>query len=143
MDTQTISMYEACLLHSRADRNLRSLVADQLEPFDVTMMEWLVLGVVRACTGIGMSMSAIAKELSITLPQLTPLVQELIKKAYITQQFDLNDQRTRYVSTTKKGLQVLEQIEQATEQAMRTWASSLPREDIRTYIRTVRFLAKG
>jgi hypothetical protein len=72
-ESEEITMYQACLLHSRADRALRLVIARQLDQFNVTMMEWLLMGAVSSGPKDGMTMSAVAAALDVTLPQVTAL----------------------------------------------------------------------
>lgn len=98
-----MNMYDICLLHARSDRALRSAIAARLEESRITMMEWLLLGVVSAGPEKGSSMSDIAKALHVTLPQVTALVNKLLPLKLIRQKSASIDRRSRLVSLTSKG----------------------------------------
>lgn len=141
VEDSPITMYEACLLHARADRALRTVVAKQLESFKVTMMEWLLLGVVCNGPDKGLSMSTVAKSLDVTLPQVTALVSNLVKQRLAKQKTQSHDRRSRHVVATNRGRALLEDIEEAVTRAMKEWLNDIPREKLATYLDTVRILA--
>lgn len=134
-------MYETCLQHARADRALRGIVADELEGFKVTMMEWLLLGVVCSGSDKGQSMSSIAKTLDVTLPQVTALVTNLVKHKLVKQKTQAQDRRSRHVVPTNKGRLLLTDMEDAINVSMKRWLSDIPQENLKIYLKTVKALA--
>lgn len=139
--SEPINMYEACLLHARADRAMRGVVAHQLEGFKVTMMEWLLLGVVCAGPDKGLSMSGVAKELDVTLPQVTALVTSLVKLRLVKQKTQSHDRRSRHVIATQRGRLMLLDMETQIAKAMREWLEDIPQDELDTYFHVVRHLA--
>lgn len=136
------SMYELCLMHARADRAMRVVVNDQLEPGRITMMEWLALGVVSNGPQQGLSMTRIANTLNVTLPQVTALINGLVKLRLIKQKVLDSDRRGRQVIITLKGKRILAKLEGNIAAAMRQWSKDIPKDQLYTYIQTVRELAK-
>lgn len=140
-DIQNITMYEALLLHSRADRALRMVVAKQLERSNVTMMEWLLMGTVQQGPKEGMTMSAVASALDVTLPQVTALTANLTKLKLIKQKVSRQDRRSRRLVGTSAGNKLLSTVEEEVEKAMREWVGDIPSEQWREYLKTVEVLA--
>lgn len=138
---QPITMYEACLLHSRADRALRVVVSRQLERFSVTMMEWLLIGVVGDGPKEGVTMSAVASTLDVTLPQVTALTASLTKSKLLKQKIGRQDRRSRRLICTTAGKRLLEEIEQATNTALDEWLTDIPTEQLQSYFKTLELLA--
>lgn len=134
-------MHEICLLHARSDRALRALVAEQLAKSNITMMEWLLLGVVSGGSGQGMTMSEIAKELHVTLPQVTALVNKLLPLKLIKQKTASNDRRSRRVTATSKGQSSLEDSNKLLDEAMGDWVGGIPTQQLQSYTRTLKQLA--
>ncbi len=137
----SITMYQALLLHSRADRALRLVVARQLERFNVTMMEWLLMGTVQNGPNEGMTMSAVASALDVTLPQVTALTANLTKLKLIKQKVSRQDRRSRRLVGTSTGKRQLGVIEEELEKAMRDWVGDVPKEQWQIYLKTVEVLA--
>ena len=143
MEQSTLpSMYDLCLMHARADRAMRVVINEQLEPYNITMMEWLALGVVFGGPKRGLSMTRVATTLNVTLPQVTALITSLVKWKLIKQRVLDTDRRGRQVIITLKGKRALSKIEGDISRAMREWSKDIPREQLRTYIATISQLAK-
>jgi amicyanin len=134
-------MYELCLMHARADRAMRSVVARQLDTHQLTMMEWLALAVIARGPKKGLSMSAVAQTLDVTLPQVTALVAGLTEANYVRQRVLPSDRRGRQVMTTLRGRRLLVKLEAVIASAIRDWTSEVPPEQLRTYFKTVHQLA--
>lgn len=139
MDLSKITMYDACLLHSRAERVLKSLVSKHLETFKVTRMEWLLLASVEQPSKAthGHTMGELAALLDIRLSQVTALVTTMHEASLITQKVSQKDRRTRYVRITPKGSKVLEKVELSMRQALGEWLRDIPRAQLATYLQTV------
>ena len=132
-----MNMYEICLLHARSDRAMRALIADRLEGLNITMMEWLLLGVVTRGKASGLSMSEIASTLQVTLPQVTALVNKLLPLKLIKQKSASNDRRSRVVTVTSKGQLSLEDANRALDGAMKQWIGDVPKEQLQMYLATL------
>lgn len=103
-----MNMYDICLLHARSDRALRAAIATKLEASRITMMEWLLLGIIADGPEKGCNMSEIARALHVTLPQVTALVNKLMPLKLVKQKSASTDRRSRLVSLTSKGRLVYE-----------------------------------
>jgi DNA-binding MarR family transcriptional regulator len=134
-------MYEKCLLLARADRATRSLIGQQLERYHLTMMEWLLLGVVCKGPPEGLSMSAVAQALDVTLPQVTALANKLMALKMIKQKTQTNDRRSRHVRATGKGQNVLDDVEETLDATFNEWLSDIPSDQLKSYMDTVTWLA--
>lgn len=131
------SMYEICLLHSRADRALRTVVATQLELFNLTMMQWLLLGVVGSGPKQGMSMTEIAEAMGVTLPQVTALMSDLAKMRLVKLKTQKTDRRSRRAQLTQKGVELFEKIEQKMAETKETWLDIVPADQQEAYLATL------
>lgn len=134
-------MHELCLMHARVDRDLRSVVSKQLEPFNITVMEWLVLGVLSTAPKNGLSMSSISIELDVTLPQVTALVTNLTEHKFTKQKVLLSDRRGRQVMLTLKGRRTVVKLEGIVTPIIRQWSKDIEIEQFRLYLDTVNMLA--
>lgn len=139
MHLSKLTMYEACLLHSRSERVLKGLVSKILEDWDLTRMEWLLLAAADTTPkhAMGHTMGELAATLDIKMSQVTALMSKMSEARLISQQVSNEDRRTRYVKTTRRGRKLLEQIEKSMRQAMREWLGSIPRQRLATYLQTV------
>lgn len=136
------SMYELCLNHARADRAMRSLVADRLAKSRLSIMEWLALNIIAAGPKQGISMSQIAGSLDVTLPQVTALVSTLTKLRFVKQKILVKDRRGRQVIVTIRGRRTLLRLESNMSEAMDLWLQDIPKAKAETYLQVVADLAK-
>lgn len=142
MNLSGITMYEACLLHSRAERVLKGLVSKQLENWDITRMEWLLLATVSEPSKVpaGHTMGEVAHILDVRLSQLTALSGRMSESKLLAQAVAKHDRRTRYLKITQKGTKFLNDIEGDMRNAMREWLAGIPREQLANYMQTVKEL---
>lgn len=136
-----MNMFNICLLHSKADRALRMAVARELEPYGITMMQWLLLSTVNRSTG-GMRMSELAAALDVTMPQITALMNDLVERKLAKQKINSTDRRSRRLMVTSLGKRQLEQLEPAVDEGMKKWLRDIPAADLKGYFATVRALAE-
>ncbi len=135
-------MYELCLNHARADRAMRSLVADRLSKSRLSIMEWLALNVIAAGPKQGVSMSQIANSLDVTLPQVTALVSTLTKLRFVKQKILIKDRRGRQVIVTIRGRRTLLRLESDVSEAMNDWLQDIPKTKSEIYLQVLADLAK-
>jgi DNA-binding MarR family transcriptional regulator len=137
-----MNMYEICLLHARSDRALRSKIASLLEESQITMMEWLLLGVVAEGPGKGSTMSEIAKSLHVTLPQVTALVNKLLPLKLVKQKSANSDRRSRLVSLTSKGQLVFDENNKIMDAAQQTFFHDASEQDLESYSQILTHLSE-
>lgn len=138
-----MNMYEICLLHAQSDRALRAMIAERLSGMNITMMEWLLLGVVSRGKNSGLTMSEIAEALRVTLPQVTALVNKLLPLKLIKQKSASTDRRSRVVTITSKGQLTLDDASSALDKAMDEWFEGLSAEQREAYVVVLKRLASS
>lgn len=140
-DLSSITMYHACLVHARADRVLRTLVNNQLDNFQITMMEWLLLGVIDEGPKDGITLSKIAEALDVSQPQVTALMDKVIDQKLVRQKIHKHDRRSRTAVLTIKGKRLLEKIEATVSAFMKEWVSEVPKNELESYAKIVMRIA--
>lgn len=137
------TMYQACLMHSRAERVLKTIVAKHLKNYKITRMEWVVLATLDSNTGAsGYSMSALSQILDVKLSQLTILTSGISDAGLAKQVSPPNDKRTKLISATPKGSKLIDSIEKSMRSAMSEWLRDIPRDDLKAYMKTLDMLGK-
>lgn len=136
-----MKMYEICLLHAQSDRALRAMIAERLNGMNITMMEWLLLGVVSQGKSTGLTMSEIAEALHVTLPQVTALVNKLLPLKLIKQKSASTDRRSRVVTITSKGQLTLDDANSTLDKAKDEWFEGLAVEQRDSYAEVLRRFA--
>lgn len=104
----------------QSERVFRVALASALHSHHVTVMEWLLLGVVGRSEGRSVCMSAAAEALGVTLPQITALAAHLLDNKLVRQKVYGGDKRGRQLELTGKGMNVLEDAEESVVEALST-----------------------
>jgi len=139
-----ISMYQACLMHSRAERVLKTIVAKHLKSFEITRMEWIVVATLDSNKrAAGYTMSELSEVLDIKLSQLTILTSGVVALGMAKQVTSPNDKRTKLVTITPKGKKLIDKIEKSMRQALREWLSDIPRDQLTSYMQTLKLLGEA
>lgn len=99
------------------------------------------MGVVQSGPKEGMTMSAVAASLDVTLPQVTALTARLTKLKMLKQKVSRQDRRSRRLVVTSSGKKLLSEIEGEVDKAMKEWAADIPEEQLNTYLDTLEILA--
>ena len=70
--------------------------------------------------------------LSITKPQMTALIEKLIKMGYVNRTNDQNDRRKIYISATEKGSLITSKINEAVDNHIDTFLLKLSQNELET-----------
>lgn len=128
-----IDLFELSLLQTRASRNLRLPINRRLEEYNLTMMEWLVLSVAATGKTNGLSMTAVATALDVTMPQVTALCNKLVKMRLLRQKTQANDRRSRHIILTAKGRSTLDNVNATLGSVRQELDKQLGSKDLATY----------
>lgn len=142
MDLSKLTMYEACLLHSRSERVLKGMVSKRLEDWQITRMEWILLATVNSQPKVatGHTMSELASALDVRMSQVTALMTKMVESKLLEQRNSVQDRRTRYVSITKRGTKLLADIEADMRSAMRIWLGKIDKQELAVYMSVIQKL---
>ncbi len=89
------------------DLEEQAIITDEFQ--DITNNDMHVIQAIG--TGEPKNMSAIAKELSVTVGTLTIAMNSLVKKGYVTRERGKEDRRVVYISLSEKGRRAYEHHE--------------------------------
>ena len=92
--------------------------------------------------GIGepKNMSAIARELSVTMGTLTIAMNSLVKKGYVIRQRGKADRRVVYISLSEKGTKAYHRHKDFHEQMVKSAVKELTEEELKAIIKALRSL---
>jgi MarR family transcriptional regulator, transcriptional regulator for hemolysin len=108
-------VFEVFLAYTLSDRLLRSRIGECLSDFELTPTEWLLLEMVCRSGKSGLTMGQIAERMGVSLPQVTALIKTATKDNLIKQDVPEYDKRSRVLKCTKKGVNMIEKINQVLE----------------------------
>lgn len=141
MDLRELTTYEACILHARAHRVLREFVARQLEGYNLTVMEWVLLGVISESKP-GVSPSALCERLDVSMPLITRMATNLQSHGYVDRKEHQEDKRQSVIIPSAKGLELAELVEAQIKVEMRKMLKDFSPSEILGYVRTMKQLAE-
>jgi len=116
--------YEVGIAHMLLTRKMSNLRNTILEPYQLSSVEWFVMGIVlsRSADG-GIRITDLAVLFDVKTTYITAIVNKLKALGYVSAVADSTDARVRLVVITKKGTKAAEAIEvkiqDAAEKALR------------------------
>lgn len=130
-----VTTYQSGVVQSAAIRKLNRFTGEFLEEYDLTTMEWFIIGTVYDAGKKGISLTNLKQKLGTTMPFITTSVNTLLKKGVLTKSADKNDARTKIVAITPSYQPTCIEIEKYLRTKMRElFYSNITPEELRTYV---------
>lgn len=145
-DISQISTYESGVVQSAAHRQTMKVKTDFLSQYDLTGMQWFVLGFVYEAGNDGISLTNLRSILDTTMPFITNTINTLEDKGYIHKTTSKSDNRIKIATLNQKRRELVEEIETGLREALRTelyTRDGISREELQTYIRVIYKLAQN
>ena len=117
----------------KAHRRTKEVIATALEPFNLTLTEWLLLAAVQDAQSKILS-SQLAQELQVSAPLVSRFVNQLDNKGYLKSEVSNDDKREKNIQLSPKGSAVLDDSEPAVREALRQWLAPVAHEHVEIYI---------
>jgi MarR family 2-MHQ and catechol resistance regulon transcriptional repressor len=127
--------YEAAMRQSQAFRALSIFLTAELKQFDLSLSEWKLLGHLSETNE--MTPSEIAILLNVKLPISTRILKSLVLKKCIVRRISHKDNRVIHAHITKKGKNLVNEVEKHLRQEMKNFLSDIDRQDLETYLKVV------
>ena len=137
MDTyETLNSILVNLFRDVMDLEQRAIITSEYH--DITNNDMHVIEAV----GLGepKNMSAIAKELSVTVGTLTIAMNSLVKKGYVNRERSSEDRRVVYISLSEKGQKAFEHHENFHKQMIQGVMNELDRQELEVLVKTLKHL---
>lgn len=135
--TIELKTYQAGLLQSKAYRRLKSFMADSLSQYDLTMMEWALLGYIYEAGNSGARTSNLAGEFDVEASLMTNMVNSMERRRLVKRVVDPEDKRAKLVAVTEVGSALVVEVEQKLRISMRQWLKSVNRRHLHSYIKVL------
>lgn len=138
----TITTYQAGAAQAFAHRKLQKICDDILRPFNITKMQWLIIGNVLDTQKEGIRVSDLAEKLGTTMGYLTNSINLLESRGILLRQNNTADTRSKLIVVTDSFVPECKKIEATLRAGLRKtiYANIDPRE-FRTYIKVLNELA--
>lgn len=125
--------YSIMLAKIRAFRATKDVIAQSLSDYDVTIMQWLLLGFMDKNNGKSTA-KEVAHELNVSMPFITRMTKVMESKGFIQINPLKEDKRIKILSLTSKGERLVVDSEPVVRQALKDWLSAIPSDDVKVYI---------
>ena len=133
--------YRAALLQAKAYRILKQRSAKILAPFDVSTVEWALLGLLADHASF--RSLEMARELGVEAPFVTVMTARLSEKGLIEIKKDPEDNRVKILSLTKKGASFLAQTEKEIRADVHIILPKVSARDILGYLTVLELIVKS
>ncbi len=124
------------LFNDIMDIEQKSIITDEFK--DITNNDMHVIDAIGV--GTPKNMSAIARELSVTVGTLTIAMNSLVKKGYVTRQRSSADRRVVYISLSEKGRKAFERHADFHKRMIRGIIEELDKEELDVLVKALKHL---
>ena len=142
MAKQTMSTFQTVIIEARAHRNLRERIAIALKDYNLTIMEWALLGLVNDSQDKGVSVSDLARILDVKTALTSVMVSKQVKAGWLEKIPSEVDNRLRYVKLTSKGKRNVRVVELKLRKQLDSLMKDMSDEDVNCYCRITSLFAQ-
>lgn len=130
-----IPTYKAGVVQSTAYRLLKKFTEDCVAEYDLTTMQWFIIGTIYDAGDVGIGVTALSKAVDTNVPYITNTLNLLEHKNIVVRETREGDNRSKVVRIDPRYVHTIESIEKILRQKMRDaiYANVTP-EELRTYI---------
>jgi len=130
-----VTTYQSGVVQSAAFRKLNRFTASFLKPYDLTTMEWFLLGTVYDAGPEGISLTRLKDKLATTMPFITTSVKTLLSKGALVKSQHSGDARTKIVVISPSYRKICLEIEEYLRVKMRElFYDHITPQELRTYV---------
>lgn len=136
-DISQISTYQSGVAQASAHRIINRSISDFLFKYDLTAMQWFIIGHVYDSGKTGMTLGALGRILGTTLPYTTNTINLLESKGIIVKQAHATDSRSKVVTLHPDYHHTVEEIESQLREHLRGVLygnDHISREELQSYI---------
>lgn len=143
MDFSQLPTYQVTVYQSRAHRAIRMRIENSLRQYNLTMMQWSILGYVHEAGEVGIRISDIARKLDTSLAFITNSVNTLEAKGVVHRVGYEADNRAKLVRVTADYKPKVKAIESDLHTSVNEWFyKNIKKEDLATYLSVLTQIAE-
>lgn len=136
---KTITTYQLSLLHSKTHRILKQATSNALKQYKLSYVDWALLGLLFEKEEL--RYGSLAEELGVEPSFISVLIEGLQKKGYIREKKHQSDKRVKQIYLTKKGKDIVPQVETYLKEKLDFLFTTLPPNDMNKYLTCMAELA--
>lgn len=143
MDFSQLPTYQVTVFQSRAHRAIRLRIEDALRQYNLTMMQWSILGFVHEAGTDGVRISDLAKKIDTSLAFITNSINTLEAKGMVRRVGYEADNRAKLVHVTDDYKSKIETIEKELHEKINDWFyKDINDKDLAIYLSVLKQIAE-
>lgn len=143
MDFSQLPTYQVTVFQSRAHRAIRMRIENSLRQYNLTMMQWSILGYVNEAGSVGIRISDLARKLDTSLAFITNSVNTLEAKGVVHRVGYEADNRAKLVRVTSGYKAKVKAIESDLHSSINDWFyKNIKEEDLAIYLSVLKQIAQ-
>jgi DNA-binding MarR family transcriptional regulator len=142
MNLAKVPTYHAGIAQSKAYRVLRQFMGELLRNYNLTMMQWSIVGLVYDAGASGIRITDLARQLDTTMAFVTTNINMLVAGGYVQRTVDAKDTRSRIVAINPDAQAKVIKIEQELRASMRdVLYKEIDPTDLASYVKVLNQIA--
>ena len=129
-----LTTYQIGVLVARTHRELKAHTDAVLAPYELTSVDWAILGLLHDDKGAGMKLIDLSEELGVEAPFVTLRIKRLQTRELISVKSGTEDKRERLATITPLGIKIVAIIEPILRSASRKWLKGVGPLDVKGFI---------
>jgi DNA-binding MarR family transcriptional regulator len=145
-DISQITTYQSGVMQSTAHRILSRIKTEFLTQYNLTSMQWFVIGFAYDAGDTGIKLNDLMKQLDTTMPFITTIVNTLEAKGILYKVSDVHDSRVKIAILSEKYRSTVEEIEGGLREELRSRLyreDHISRDELNTYISVLYKIAQA
>ena len=145
-DISQITTYQSGVMQSTAHRILGRIKTEYLSQYNLTSMQWFVIGYTYDAGDSGIKLNDLMKTLDTTMPFITTIVNTLEAKGILYKVSDTQDSRVKIAVLNQSYKSTVEEIEEGLREELRVRLyreDSISREELSVYISVLYKMAQA
>lgn len=130
----TLTTYQIGMLVARTHRVLKAKTDAVLAPYDLTSVDWAVLGLLHDDQGQGIRLGDLGDELGVEAPFITVRIKKLSDRKLVAIKQTATDKRERLAVITPAGSTLVTTIEPILRTESRRWLKGVSVPSIKGFI---------
>jgi DNA-binding MarR family transcriptional regulator len=132
--------YQTMLTINQSQQSLKELLSMCLGHYDLTMMQWLVIGVL---IDQPQKPREIAQRIGVTPPYVTLILNQINELGYITKSMIEDDERSKIVVLSAEGKALGLEVEKKLMSCIEREMGDLPAEELSNFFQVSDYIAKN
>lgn len=139
----TMTTYEAGIMQASTHRILQKFCDEVLKPYDISKMQWLIIGTVLDSGKNGIRITDLANKLSTTLSYLTNTINLLESKGMLVRINSPSDERSKMIVVEPMFESKCDEIEKVLREKLRERIyAEVSLKDFETYMKVLQKLSR-